>query len=166
MSQNRIDIELSTEALAAVDGALGVLEEHLAPLVGLSPDERKGLSRMGDKSEAFCRQAVVAFTENPDVLPRNFDLDAYRRDLAMLDALRPRLSKMGRLFERMQDTETALGSDLMANSLEGYAVLKVSGKGAGLESLRQMLSARFARSPRPAAAPPAPAPTPTPESSP
>jgi hypothetical protein len=33
----------------------------------------------------------------------------------------------------------------------------VSGKGAGLDSLRQMLSARFSRSPRAAAAPPAPA---------
>ena len=160
MSQNRIDIELSTEALAAVDGALGVLEEHLAVLVGLAPEERKGMNRMGDKSEAFCRQAVVAFSENPDVLPRNFDVDAYRRDLATLDLLRPRMSRMGRLFERMEDTEAALGSDLMANSLEGYAVLKVSGRGAGLDSLRQMLSARFSRSPRPAAAAPAPEPEP------
>lgn len=33
----------------------------------------------------------------------------------------------------------------MSASLEGYAVLKVSGKGAGLDGLRQMLSARFAR---------------------
>lgn len=36
-------------------------------------------------------------------------------------------------------------SDLMTASLEGYAVLKVSGKGEGLDHLRQALSARFAR---------------------
>ena len=36
--------------------------------------------------------------------------------------------------------------NLMTNALEGYAVLKVAGKGAGLDSLRQMLSARFNRS--------------------
>lgn len=148
MSQNFIDIELSTEALAAIDGAIATLEEHLVVLVGLSPDERRTRNRMGDKSEAFCRQAVVAFGENPDVLPRNFDLDAYKRDLTMLDTLRPRLSRLSRLHERMQDTEIALGSDLMANSLEGYAVLKVAGKGAGLDSLREMLSARFARNGR------------------
>lgn len=47
----------------------------------------------------------------------------------------------------------------MINSLEGYAVLKVAGKGAGLDSLRQMLSARFGRSGRGA---PAPAPEPLP----
>lgn len=160
MSQNRIDIELPAETLVTVDGALDTLEQALVMLIGLTPEERKGTSRMGDKSEAFCRQAVVAFTENPDVLPRNFDLDAYRRDLATLDNLRPRLSRLTRLLERMEDTDTALGSDLMANSLEGYAVLKVSGKGAGLDSLRQMLSARFARSPRTAATPTGPAPEP------
>ena len=47
----------------------------------------------------------------------------------------------------------ALGSDLMTASLEGYAVLKVAGKGAGLDGMRQMLSERFARR-----APPAPQP--------
>ncbi len=46
----------------------------------------------------------------------------------------------------MTDTHMALGSDLMTNALEGYAVLKVAGKGEGLDSLRRMLSARFNRS--------------------
>ncbi len=88
----------------------------------------------------------MAFAENPQVLPRNFDLEGFQRDLATLDALRPTLVKMARLHQRLQDTEMALGSDLMTNALEGYAVLKVAGKGAGLDSLRRMLSARFNRS--------------------
>lgn len=36
----------------------------------------------------------------------------------------------------------------MTAALEGYAVLKVAGKGTGLDGLRQMLSARFTRSRR------------------
>lgn len=148
MSQNLIDLDLSPETLAAIDGALATLEQHFAGLLALTADQRRGLTKMGDKSEAFCRQAVVAFAENPGVLPRNFDVDAYRRDLASLDTLRPRAMRVARLHERLQDTDTALGSDLMTNSLEGYAVLKVAGKGAGLDNLRQMLSARFSRSAR------------------
>jgi hypothetical protein len=100
---------------------------------------------MGDKSEAFCRQAVTAFTQNADVLPRNFDLAAYQRDLAALDALRPRLQRLARLHELLDDAEMALGSDLMTASLEGYAVLKVAGKGTGLDGMRQMLAERFTR---------------------
>jgi hypothetical protein len=145
MTQNLIDLELSAESLAAIDAALATLETHLTPLLGLDPAARRFLAKMGDKSEAFCRQAVVAFTQNAEVLPRNFDVAAYQRDLAALDALRPRRQRLDRLQELLEDTEMAVGSDLMNASLEGYAVLKVAGKGAGLDGLRQMLSARFGR---------------------
>ena len=149
MSQNLIDLELSADALAAIDAALTALETNTASLRGLDPDARRALTKMGDKSEAFCRQAVVAFTQNADVLPRNFDLPAYQRDLAALDALRPRLLRLARLHELLGDADMALGSDLMTASLEGYAVLKVAGKGAGLDGMRQMLSERFNRSRKP-----------------
>ena len=59
------------------------------------------------------------------------------------------MMRLARLHERAEDTQTALGSDLMTNALEGYAVLKVAGKGEGLDGLRKMLSARFNRSPAP-----------------
>jgi len=149
MSQNRIALNYPQASLDAIDAALGVLDAEFANLIGLTIDERRQLNKMGDKSEAFCRQAVVVFTENSGVLPRNFDLDGYVADLAALDALRPRLARVRRLFERMSDSEMALGSDLMSGSLEGYAVLKVSGKGEGLEGLREILSNRFSRKPRP-----------------
>ena len=143
MTQNLIDLNLSAESLAAIDAALSTLESELAPLLGLDPDLRRGLTKMGTKSEAFCRQAVAAFSEHAQVLPRNFDVAAYRGDLAALDALRPRRQRLERLRELLEHSEMALGSDLMTASLEGYAVLKVSGKSAGLDNLRQALSARF-----------------------
>ena len=150
MSQNMIDLDLNPERLSAVDAALAALESELTDLLALTPDQRRQMTKMGDKSEAFCRQAVGVFGENPGVLPRNFDLDGFRRDLAALDALRPRLMRLARLHERMTDTEMALGSDLMTSSLEGYAVLKVAGEGEGLDNLRRMLSARFGRGNKPA----------------
>jgi hypothetical protein len=36
----------------------------------------------------------------------------------------------------------------MTNALEGYAVLKVTGKGQGVDDLRKMLATRFARGAR------------------
>ena len=98
MSQNRIALNYPQASLDAIDAALGVLDTEFANLIGLSIDERRQLNKMGDKSEAFCRQAVVVFTENSGVLPRNFDLDGYVADLAALDALRPRLARVRRLF--------------------------------------------------------------------
>lgn len=43
-------------------------------------------------------------------------------DLRTLDRLRPLLDRLQRLAERGDDTETALGADLMAFALEGWAV--------------------------------------------
>jgi hypothetical protein len=98
---------------------------------------------MGDKSEAFCRLAVDVLTSNPQILPSTFDLAALQRDVAALDALRARTVLLMRLYQRMLDTETALGSDIMSNSVEGYQLLKLAGKSGGLDTLRKQLSVRF-----------------------
>ena len=101
MSQNRIALQWDVERLNTLDSLLAALEGQLTDLIGLSPDERRELTKMGDKSEAFCRQAVTVLSDNAQVLPRNFDVDAYRADLVALDALRPRLARVQRLYERI-----------------------------------------------------------------
>jgi hypothetical protein len=40
----------------------------------------------------------------------------------------------------------ARGADVMAAALEGYALLRVSGRASGLEDQRRELGSRFARS--------------------
>lgn len=160
MTQNLVDLDFTAEALAAIDAALAALEAGLAGLVALTPDQRQQLTKMGDKSEAFCRKADAVFGENLGILPANFDLAAYRRDLATMDALRPRLARLSKLSQRGDDTQMAVGSDLMTNALEGYAVLKVTGKGQGVDELRKMLATRFARGPRAPSTPAVPV-TPT-----
>lgn len=153
MTQNLVDLDFNAEALTAIDAALTALETGFAGLLALTPDQRQGLTKMGNKSEAFCRKADAVFGENLPILPANFDLSAYRRDLATLDALRPRLARLSKLSQRGDDTQMAVGSDLMSNALEGYAVLKVTGKGQGVDDLRKMLATRFARGPRSPAVP-------------
>ncbi|CAJ0778030.1 hypothetical protein [Ralstonia chuxiongensis] len=145
MSQNLISFQPSAADLTAVDAALKTLEEKLAGLIDLSIEQRSTLMKMGDKSEAFCRKAVEVLGNNPGVLPANFSLAELRRDLAGFDTLRPRLVRFEKLYEKMRDSQLALGSDLMTGSLEGYAFLKVAGKGEGLDTARQALSARFSR---------------------
>lgn len=148
MTQNLMSLALSADDLDAIDAALSALESRLTGLVALQPDERRGLTKMGDKSEAFCRQTLTVLAQNPQVIPPSFDLVEARADLAAVDVLRPRLARLRRLTERAEDSEMALGSDVMIASLEGYALLKVSGRNQGLEGLRQALSARFGKTAR------------------
>ena len=143
MAQDRISLTLAPATLTAVDNALAALETALTQLVALEADERKRLPKMGDKSEAFCRQALSVVALNPQVVNPSLGLAGAQADLAALDVLRPRRQRMQKLVERMQDTETLLGSDVMATALEAYGLLKISGKSQGLSALRAGLSSRF-----------------------
>ena len=145
MSQNLITLNLSAADQAEIDAALTTLEQRLSGLIDLEANERRGLPKMGDKSEAFCRQTLRVMAQNPTLVPASVLLPEAQQDLQQLDVLRERTARLRRLLGRCEDTELALGSDVMSTALEGYALLKVLGKGSGLEGLRQDIGARFAR---------------------
>lgn len=148
MSQNIIDFTLDDAQLAASLQALTDLETQLSGLVAMSAVQRRKLARMGDKSEAFCRQTLSVLAQNPQVVPPSLKLAEAQADLVALDGLRPLVLRLQRLAERANDTGIALGSDVMRCALDGYALLKVSGRNQGLEGLRKELGSRFARSAR------------------
>ncbi len=74
MSQNLLSLNFTDEQLLAVDNALTALEAALPGLISLTADQRKGLARMGPKSEAFCRQTLTVLAQNPQVIPPSIDL--------------------------------------------------------------------------------------------
>jgi len=148
MAQNLVSMNLTNDQLTTVDAALEALETNLSAMVSLSPQQRRAVPRMGDKSEAFCRQTLSLLELNQQVVNPSLGLPEAQADLAALDALRPRLQRMGRLLQRGMDTEVALGSDVMAAALQGYALLKVSGRNQSLEGLRTSLGSRFAKKSR------------------
>jgi hypothetical protein len=144
MGQNLASVHFTAEQWAAVDEAFDALEEALmAVLVSLSHSERKRVVKMGAGSETFCRHSYVAMRDNVVLLSRKVDIDEMSRDLATHDALAERLARLNRLRERMEDTDIALGSDIMRAALDGYVFLKVFGKSEGLGGLRRGLGKRF-----------------------
>lgn len=147
MTQNAISLTLSEEQIKRADEALATLETLFASFIELSSAEKRKLAKMGDKSEAFCRQTLLILGQNQGMLPPDFDLAEAQRDMAALEALRPLLARLERITTKASDTEMALGSDVISAAFEGYALAKVIGKGAPLESLRQAMSSRFSRRP-------------------
>ena len=148
MTQNIISLELSDGQITIALEALTELEGALSGLISLDAEERRRLTKMGQKSEVFCRQALSVLAQNPQIVPPSLNLAEAQADLRALDRLRPVLDRLQRLAERGADTEIALGSDVMDLALEGYGLLKVSGKNQGLDGLRKELSSRFSRSSR------------------
>jgi hypothetical protein len=152
VSQNIISLVLTDAQIKAAMDALTALEGALTGLIALDAEERRRLTKMGQKSEVFCRQAINVLALNPQIVPPSLHVADAQADLLALDKLRPVLDRLQKLAERGSDTEIALGSDVMDVALEGYGLLKVSGKNQGLDSLRKELSSRWAKTRRQAEA--------------
>ncbi len=127
LSEPRLSLTFAAEDMEAVDAALDALESRLGMLISLRPDIQLGLARMGEKSEAFCRRTLTAMAAQPQAMVPDLDLAAAQADLAAADALHPRLVRLRRLAERAEDTELALGSDVMVAALQGHALLETTG---------------------------------------
>lgn len=145
MPESKVSARLSPVDREAVMQAISTIKEKLPFLVDLTTEERKSLPKLGDKSRAFVSKALEIAAQNPDFLPRSFDLDEMRRDIELFEALYPILLSLTQLQELVDDTSVAVGSEAYAAGLLVYNYAKASGKGAGLETMVDDLGRRFAR---------------------
>ena len=119
-------------------------------MIDLTVDDRRSLPKLGDKSRAFVDHGLVLATQNEGILPRNFDLDEYRRDVALVRQLEPVVLAMRQLMKRLEDTYMAAGSDAYSQTLVVYQVAKLAGKCGALDEHLDSLARRFAhKSPGP-----------------
>ncbi|MGE4073845.1 MAG: hypothetical protein AB7E72_21955 [Lysobacterales bacterium] len=146
--KNLVNLNLSEAQITAVNAALTTLETELSGLVALSRSDKRRMQRMGVKGESFSRQALQVISQNPQMIPANIPVASALDDLKVIDQLRPILTRMSRLCERGNDTDAALGNDVMTVALQAYGLLKLTGRSEGMESLRRDLSGMFSRSKR------------------
>jgi hypothetical protein len=153
MAKDRVSISFTEEQIQRVLAAIVILETELAPLISIPYAERRNMAKMGDKSEVFVRDTLKVLLDNPKLVSEGMGVPEAVADLKALEQIRSFLGRLQALVEKGESTELGLGADLMAAMLEGYAMLKVSGKHHGLEGKRKELSARFARASRKVAEP-------------
>lgn len=108
MSQNLVSLDITDAQVATALDALTALEGALTGLISLDNEERRSLTKMGQKSEFFCRQALSVLAQNPQIVPPSIGLADAQADLRALDQLRPVLDRLQRIAERGTDTEIAL----------------------------------------------------------
>ena len=148
MPQNLVSLDLSADQIAAMDQAIATLEALTKPFITLSADDKNSLVKMGDKSVAFCQQTALVLSQNKDALPAGFDYTEMEDDLAAYAALQGRVLRIREVLAKMEDTQIALGSDVMVASSEGYALMKLFGKAEGLTELQDAMRLRRPGRPR------------------
>ncbi|MBC6422653.1 MAG: hypothetical protein GDA38_14830 [Hormoscilla sp. SP12CHS1] len=145
MTKNRISASLTPEDKQAVLAAIDAIKEKLPFLLGLSPEESKSLLRLGDKSRGFVAKALEVATQNPDFLPRSFDIEEMRKDVELFEALYPITLALSQLQELLDDTVALAGSEAYMAALAVYNYAKATKGDAGLEAAVDDMARRFAR---------------------
>ncbi|ABA24282.1 MULTISPECIES: hypothetical protein [Nostocaceae] len=145
MPENRISANLSAADRDAVMQAIATIREKLPFLIDLTTEDRRTIVKMGDKSRAFVSKALEVATQNPNFLPRSFDIEEMRRDLTLYEALYPVLLSLTQLQELVDDTCMASGSEAYTAALAVYNYAKASGDVAGLDAVIDEMGRRFTR---------------------
>jgi hypothetical protein len=143
MPNTPISAKMSDTDRKQVMSAIATIKASMPFMVDLTVEDRKALPKMGDKSRAFVNKALEIATQNPDFLPRSFDLEEMRKDVELFDQLYPLLLSLNQLQEMMENTYTAVGSEAYTAALTIYKYAKASDQGGGLEGILDDLGQRF-----------------------
>lgn len=138
-----ISAKMSDTNREIVLSAIATIKASMPFMVDLTAEDRKALPKMGDKSRAFVTKALEIATQNPDFLPRSFDLEEMRRDVELFDQLYPLLLSLNQLQEMLENTYTAVGSEAYTAALTIYKYAKASDQSGSLEGIVDDLGQRF-----------------------
>lgn len=89
MNNDLVKGEVSADQLQGILDLVSQIQKQLPFLIDLNANDRRSLPKLGDKSRAFVDQGLVLATQNSGILPRNFDIEEYRRDVALVRQLEP-----------------------------------------------------------------------------
>ncbi len=142
---NRVSASLEANDRAEVIAALQTIKDKLPFLLSLTADERKALAKMGDRNLPFVKKALEVATQNPDFLPRTFDLEELRKDVELFEAMYPLMIAFSQIQVSLNDTYMTVGSEAYTAALKVYNYAKANGDDAGMEPLVDELAQRFNR---------------------
>lgn len=150
MPINRLNTKVLPEKEAAIMAALTTIKTELPFLIGLTPEERQGQAKMGDKTVAFVDKALDVVARHPEILPGTFDADDFETDVALIHSLKPISNEVRDLLEKLDDTIFQASSEAFGAALKVYQFAKVNGVEGELDDELADMGKRFARKAMPA----------------
>ncbi|HMV17981.1 MAG TPA: hypothetical protein PLN96_07780 [Zoogloea sp.] len=140
MSSSELPVRFSAAEMEQIEAALTTLERLFMRYYILDSKERYGMGELGSTGEALCRRMLKIFAHEPLIMPDDFDLLAFRRDLAALDQLRPILARLQTLTDKATDAEALLNDELSFSVFDGYALVKMIGRPEDFDALLAIMA--------------------------
>jgi hypothetical protein len=125
MGYSNIDASILPEDKTTIKASIDSEKTKMPFLVNLTPSERHDLRKMGANRLSYVSDLNLAANTNQQALPKNFDLTGYNKKVKLFEDLKEIYSWMTPLYEGLESTLMAVGSEVMTLSDSAYAHLKV-----------------------------------------
>jgi len=127
--QNLVSFSIPEADMAEITAAIGTLKSKLLPALRvLSPDEKGGLAKMGDKTVSFVQKSLEHCTANPELAPQFLDVTEFASDVRAVESLRGIYGPMSQITDALGDTMILAGSDAYAAALVFYNSVRTAQK--------------------------------------
>jgi hypothetical protein len=131
-----------TQAQTKIDEARALLAPYM---LALTPAERQGMPKMGEKTIGFVEKTYNFARQNPTLVPPYLEVDAFGVDFADAHGLWTLLNSVQQLEEAIDDTEMAAGSEAYQVALVFYKSVKMAAAQdiPGAKAVYEELKTRF-----------------------
>ena len=146
MSVNKVSAVLEQTVVSSILTDIEAIEAKLPFLITLTEKEKAGLVHLGQDATAFLGGTLDVVRQNPGMMPADFDVNEYTRDVNLVPQLSPIVQRCSSLFEKLTDTYREVLNEAYAGGLAVYAMAKFKGKNlGGMDSTLDNLGKRFAK---------------------
>jgi hypothetical protein len=145
---NKINFSIPEEVINQVTQRLNEAASLLQPyLIALSPEERRTIPKMSDKTMPFVEKTLEYCQTAPQFAPTYMDREALAGDMKVTQQLTPLLRTTIALNDGLDDTTMEAGAESYVNALSYYNSVKQAAKMnvPGAKSIYDDLSKRFER---------------------
>jgi hypothetical protein len=143
MAIPEVHATLPADKIASIMADLDDVQKQLDFLIGLTPDERREIPKMGIKQHDFVTHSLDMAADHPELMPGCLNVGQARQDIALYEALNPILQSINQLRKLVQDTQIVVGSEAYAAARLAYSSAKATSKGQGMDDTLQGLSRHF-----------------------
>lgn len=145
---NKINFVIPEEVENSVKQKIRAIQTELSPyVISLTPDERRELPKMSDKTQPFVEKALDYAVTAPQFAPPYMDVEGLVKDMKVHSQLTTLLREVRKLFDNLDDTVMEAGAESYMCALTYYNSSKMAAKMdvPDAKSISEDLGKRFVR---------------------
>jgi hypothetical protein len=127
-NDNLISASISNDDIQAIKDALALIRGKLPFLVSLSPQDRREMVKMGEKSIGFDEKCTLYMSNHAEFVPGFLDMEEVARDRALRAQILGFWSTLHALTEQVDDTLMVVNQDIWMANLAYYQSVREAAK--------------------------------------